>query len=243
MGDFTIYPAIDLRAGQVVRLRQGDPARQTVYGADPAAQARAWAEAGARWLHVVNLDGAFDQADNLNQAALGQILAECAKSGVKVQFGGGLRSLLDIQRALGLGVERVLLGTAAVQSPELVRTALQRWGAGRIGAALDAQDGVIRTHGWTESSGVSALDLGRRLAQAGLLNVIYTDIARDGTGSGANLAACLALQQASGLAVIVSGGIRALDEIRQARQMGLAGVIAGRALYEGHFSLEEALAC
>jgi len=241
--EFTIYPAIDLRQGQVVRLRQGDLAQQTVYGADPAAQARVWIAAGAKWLHVVNLDGAFEQADNANQTALRQILAECLPAGVRVQFGGGLRSLEAVEQALGLGVTRILLGTAAVQSPELAGQALQRFGPERIGAALDAEGGIIKTRGWTESSGVLAVDLGKQLAQAGLQHVIYTDIARDGTSTGANLAACLQLQQSSGLQVIVSGGIHSLDEIRQARQMGLAGVIAGRALYEGHFTLQEALLC
>ena len=243
MAEFTLYPAIDLRQGQVVRLRQGDLAQQTVYGADPAAQARAWIAAGARWLHVVNLDGAFEQADNANQAALRLIAAECAAAGARVQFGGGLRSLEAVEQALALGVTRVLLGTAAVQSPELVVQALARFGPLQIGAALDAAAGIIKTRGWTESSGISAVDLGKQLAQAGLQDVIYTDIARDGTGSGANLAACLNLQEVSGLRVIVSGGIRHLDEIRQARQLGLAGVIAGRALYEGHFTLQEALLC
>ncbi len=243
MDAFTIYPAIDLRQGQVVRLRRGDLTRQIVYNADPAAQAAQWVQAGARWIHVVNLDGAFGQADGANQAALQAILSVCRTEGVQVQFGGGLRTLEAVGQALEMGVGRLLLGTAAVQNPALVQAALQQFGSERVGAALDAEQGMIKTHGWVQSSGIGALELGQRLFAAGLRRVIYTDIARDGTGVGANLPASLALQQASGLAVIVSGGIHSLDEIRQARRFGLAGVIAGRALYEGEFSLQEALAC
>jgi len=241
--EFIVYPAIDLRQGQVVRLVQGDPQQQTIYASDPAAQARRWIESGARWLHVVNLDGAFEQPDQVNQAALAAILEARLQYGTQVQFGGGLRTLESIQRALAQGVQRVLLGTAAVTDPDLVALALELYGAERIGAALDAQDGLIKTRGWQEASGIPAVELGRTLAQAGLEIVIYTDITRDGTGRGANIPACQALQQAAGLRVIASGGVHSLEDIFQARQAGLAGVIVGRALYQGSFTLEEALQC
>jgi phosphoribosylformimino-5-aminoimidazole carboxamide ribotide isomerase len=243
MSEFVVFPAIDLRQGQVVRLVQGDPERQTVYASDPSAQARRWIEKGGRWLHVVNLDGAFEQPDQLNQAALAAILKVCRQKGAQVQFGGGLRTLESIQRALYLGVQRVLLGTAAVTDPTLVALAIKQFSAERIGVALDAQDGLVKTRGWQEASAVLAVDLGHSLAQAGLTTVIYTDIARDGTGHGANIPACQALQQATGLQVIASGGVQGLDDFRQARQAGLAGVIVGRALYQGNFTLEEALLC
>lgn len=243
MKNFQIYPAIDLRQGQVVRLVQGNPAQQTVYAHNPAAQAERWLAAGARWLHVVNLDGAFDQLDRSNQAALGAILAVAQRWQARVQFGGGLRSQAAIEQALAMGVQRVLLGTAAVQSPALVAEAVQAFGPERIGAALDAYRGMIRTDGWMQESRLSTVELGLRLRQAGLGTVIYTDIARDGTGQGCNIPASQSLQQASGLQVIASGGARNLEDVRLARQAGLAGIIIGRALYDGRISVEEALAC
>lgn len=243
MDDFTLYPAIDLHQGQVVRLVQGDLQRQTVYAKDPAAVARRWLAAGANWLHVVNLDGAFEQPDEANRSALVAILAAAADFGARVQFGGGVRTLEGIEQALAMGVQRVLLGTAMVQQPQVMVEALRRYGADRIGAALDAQEGVVKTRGWQDLSGVLAVKLGRDLAHMGLATVIYTDISRDGTGGGVNIGACLALQQASDLRVIASGGVHSLEEVRQARQSGLAGVIVGRALYQAEFSLVEALAC
>lgn len=243
MGEFIVFPAIDLRGGQVVRLVQGDPRRQTVYASDPAAQALHWIEGGAGWLHVVNLDGAFEQPQQANMAALKAILATCSQHKVKVQLGGGLRTPESIQRALELGVSRLLLGTVAVTDPGLVASTLQHYGAERIAVALDAEDGMIKTRGWQEASPISAVELGRRLKQAGLEAVICTDIARDGTGQGANIPACQALQQTTGLKVIASGGVNSLEDVRRARQVGLAGVIVGRALYQGNFTLQEALQC
>ncbi len=243
MNNFDIYPAIDLRQGQVVRLVQGDPAQQTVYANDPAAQAERWLAAGAQWLHVVNLDGAFDQPDQANQAALGAILAVAQRWQARVQFGGGLRSRAAIEQALAMGVQRVLLGTAVVQSPALAAEAVQAFGPQQVGAALDAYRGMVRTDGWTQESCLSAVDLGQRLRQAGLETVIYTDIARDGTGQGSNIPASQSLQQATGLQVIASGGARNLEDVRMARQAGLAGIVIGRALYDGRISVEGALAC
>lgn len=247
--DFMIYPAIDLREGQVVRLVQGDPRRQTVYETDPAAAAQRWINQGACWLHVVNLDGALDmekdgEAGAPNRIALAAVVKTAQTAGVQVQFGGGVRTLPAIEQVLALGVQRVLLGTAAVEDPALAAAAVRRFGQESIGAALDARDGIIQTRGWQQSGGISALDLVSRLAQDGVRTVIYTDIARDGLAVGVNVAACQALLKTNeALRIIASGGVHRLDDIRASRRAGLAGIIVGRALYQGDFTLEEALAC
>ena len=243
---FTIYPAIDLRGGKVVRLNEGDPARMTSYSDDPAETARRWLEAGAGWLHVVNLDGAFGETDEANRIALESIL----KLGMRVQFGGGLRSLDAIQRALELGVKRVVLGTITIEQPEVVADALSRFGAEQIAVGIDARDGLVRTRGWKDNSGVSALDLAlqmRSLRQTqgdalGLRTVIFTDIRRDGLRSGLNIAAARELSEHSGLDVIASGGVNTIEDVVTAKYANLAGVIIGRALYEGVIDLKEALA-
>jgi phosphoribosylformimino-5-aminoimidazole carboxamide ribotide isomerase len=229
---FIVYPAIDLRGGSVVRLQEGDPNRQTVYGADPAEAARRWIAHGARWLHVVNLDGAFGEAGGANLRALQDILRAAAPAGVPVQFGGGLRSAESIQAALELGVARVVLGTAVIEQPALLADALRRWGAERVAAGLDARDGLVQVRGWQSATPVEAAALARSLAQGGLSWLIFTDIARDGLQSGLNLAATAALAEGAGLNVIASGGGRGMQDARQAKAAGLAGVIVGRALYE-----------
>jgi phosphoribosylformimino-5-aminoimidazole carboxamide ribotide isomerase len=249
---FEIYPAIDLRDGQVVRLVQGDPQRQTVYEADPGAAALRWMQAGARWVHVVSLDDAFNAGQAArNQAGLAAIVAAVRKAGRKVQFGGGLRTLGAIENALAGGVSRAILGTAAVENPDLVEHALQRFGGEAIGVALDARDGIVQVRGWQQSGGIRAIELAQRLARQGVQTLIYTDIARDGLAVGANLAACQSLLEVlegepgrgMTMRMIASGGIHSLADIRAARQAGLAGVIIGRALYQGDFTLEEALTC
>lgn len=242
MDVFTVYPAIDLRAGQVVRLSQGDPARQTVYGDDPADVARQWLAAGATWLHVVNLDGAFGERDQKNRAALGAILAAVGERG-RVQFGGGLRALDDVARALELGVSRAILGTAAVESPDLVGEAVVRYGAARVGVGIDACDGQVRVRGWVREAAVNAVTLGQDLYQRGVRTVVFTNIARDGVGSGVDVAATRRLAAATGLSVIASGGAASLADVRRTRAAGLSGLIVGRALYEGQIDLQEALRC
>lgn len=245
MSAFTVYPAIDLRAGKVVRLSEGDPQRQTVYGYDPAAAARRWLDGGAAWLHAVNLDGAFGEEDQLNRAALEAILAVTASFTPqrKVQFGGGLRSMDALRLVFKAGVSRAVLGTAAVESPGLVQAALQAYGPERIAVGIDARDGIVRLRGWKESSGMQAIELAAELAQAGLRIVIFTNIARDGLGGGVDLDSTATLAKVSGLEVIASGGIHSVENIRRVRQAGLAGVIVGRALYERSFTLQEALTC
>lgn len=234
---FTIYPAIDLRGGKVVRLKEGDPARMTAYSDDPAETARRWLEAGTSWLHAVNLDGAFGENDAANRLALEAIL----KTGAQVQFGGGLRSLAAVEHALELGVSRVILGTIAIEQPEVVEAALKKFGAEKVAVGIDARDGLVRVRGWKDNSGISATDLALQMRTLGLRTVIFTDVSRDGLGSGLNIPSTRALAEASGLDVIASGGVHTLEDVNAARQANLAGAIIGRALYEGTINLKEAL--
>jgi len=234
---FTVYPAIDLRGGKVVRLKEGDPARMTSYSDDPAETARRWLDAGATWLHVVNLDGAFGESDNANRAALESIL----KVGARVQFGGGMRSLDAIDAAISLGVSRVVLGTIAIEQPDVVADALKRFSAEQIAVGIDARDGRVRTRGWKDDSGVKAADLALQMRTFGLATVIFTDVSRDGLGSGLNIPSTRELAEVSGLDVIASGGVHTIEDVVAAKDAGLAGVIVGRALYDGTIDLKEAL--
>ena len=234
---FTIFPAIDLRGGKVVRLKEGNPSRMTVYSDDPAKTALRWLDAGATWVHVVNLDGAFGVKDEENRLALEAIL----KSGAQIQFGGGLRSLDGVERAIKLGVSRVVLGTIAIEHPELIAAALEIYGEERIAVGIDVRDGLVRVRGWQENSGMSATGLALQMKNIGLHTAIFTDVSRDGLGSGLNVLSTRELAEASGLAVIASGGVRALEDVIAAKQAGLAGVIIGRALYDGTIDLPEAI--
>lgn len=241
MSTFTIYPAIDLRNGGVVRLQEGDPARQTAYGDDPAEIARRWLEVGARWLHVVNLDGAFGENDTTNQSALRAILEVANKFGAQVQSGGGIRSLSAIAGALDLGVSRVVLGTIAIEQPQMIAESLKKFGAETIAIGIDARDGVVRVRGWQASSGILATDLALQMRALGVRTLVFTDISRDGLGAGLNISSTRALAEVSGLNVIASGGVHTLDDVNAARAASLAGVIIGRALYEATLDLKEAL--
>ena len=236
-----IYPAIDLRGGKVVRLKEGDPARMTLYSDDAGETARRWLGMGAKWLHVVNLDGAFGEGDSANQAALLSILKAAAEFGASVQFGGGMRSLDAIQKALSLGVTRAILGTIAVEQPDVVREALSRFGAEHVAVGIDARDGLVRTRGWVDNSGIPALDLALQMRGFGLRTVIFTDVSRDGLGSGLNIPSTRELAESSRLDVIASGGVHTIDDVQAARDAGLAGCIIGRALYDGTVELEKAL--
>ena len=238
---FTVYPAIDLRGGQVVRLKEGDVARLTAYSDDSAETARRWLEAGARWLHVVNLDGAFGERDDVNREALKAILDVAKLFDADVQFGGGVRSLEAVEAALSLGVSRVVLGTIAIEKPEVVAEALLRFGAEHIVAGIDARDGFVRVRGWKENSGISAVDLANKMKSLGLRTVIFTDVSRDGLGNGLNISSTRVLAYVSGLEVIASGGVHTIEDVLAARDAHLAGVIIGRALYEGTIDLERAL--
>jgi phosphoribosylformimino-5-aminoimidazole carboxamide ribotide isomerase len=239
--EFIVFPAIDLSNGQVVRLKEGDPLRETAYSTDAGAVARRWLDAGARWLHVVNLDGAFDRADTANRQAVDAILDAARSYGAHVQFGGGMRSLDALEAALGLGVTRAVVGTLAVEQPDVVAQAVSRWGNDAVGASLDARDGIVKVHGWQQGSGISTLDAAQRLSAAGILWLVFTDISRDGLQTGVNLAASVDLAAKSALKVIASGGVRGAEDVNGAREAGLAGVIVGRALYEGSVRLEEVI--
>ncbi|WP_199555823.1 1-(5-phosphoribosyl)-5-[(5-phosphoribosylamino)methylideneamino]imidazole-4-carboxamide isomerase [Sandaracinobacteroides hominis] len=234
---FTIYPAIDLKGGEVVRLAEGDMDRATVYASDPAAQARAFAEAGAGWLHVVDLDGAF-AGEARNAAAVEAILASTP---AKVQVGGGIRNMASIERWFRLGVERVIIGTAALTDPALVRTAAAD-NPGRVVVAVDARDGRVATRGWADVSDVPVADMGRRFEDAGVAALLFTDVGRDGLLKGVNIEATAALAAAVKLPVIASGGLADKSEIKALRlKRGIEGVIAGRSLYDGRIQLAEAL--
>ncbi len=248
MTDFILFPAIDLRRGRCVRLRQGDPRAETTYSDDPAAVARTWVEQGASWLHVVNLDGAFGEARRPGAPLpinLQQLQAIRQAVDIPIQFGGGIRTLQDMALALELGATRVVLGTVAVNNPDLVRQALARFGPERVVVGIDARDGFVATHGWLSQSQVRAEDLARAMAQVGVQRVVYTDIQRDGMLSGVEVAGSVALAQASGLQVIASGGVGSLEDIRALAahaQDGIQGVIIGQALYTQQFTLAQALA-
>ncbi len=235
-----IYPAIDLRNGRVVRLRQGRADAETVYSDSPAEIAARWGSEGAQWLHVVNLDGAFGENTAANSDALGLILRTVS---MPVQFGGGLRDLASIQAAFDRGVGRVVVGTAALQNPSLVSAAVARWGAERVAVGIDARNGLVATHGWQTQSSIPALDFARQMAARGIQRVIYTDIARDGMLSGIDAAAAAALAEAAGLGVIASGGVASLADVQALARAGegIQGVIVGQALYSGAISLREAI--
>jgi phosphoribosylformimino-5-aminoimidazole carboxamide ribotide isomerase len=235
--EFVIYPAIDLRGGRVVRLAQGDPNRETVYSDDPLETARRWESEGAVWLHVVNLDGAFGEAT----AANGLALAEILRVGLKVQLGGGMRNIDGISRALDSGVSRIVIGTAAIENPKLVDVAMRKFGPEKIAAGIDARGGKANIRGWTASSSVSAVDLGKRLAEQGVRWCVFTDIERDGVSAGVNIPATVDLAEQTGLQVIASGGVSSAEDVAAAARAGLPGIIIGRALYEGSLTLQAAL--
>jgi phosphoribosylformimino-5-aminoimidazole carboxamide ribotide isomerase len=232
---FTIFPAIDLRAGKVVRLAQGDPSRQTTYGDDPCQQAELFKAEGAEWLHVINLSGAFNEDARANLKALESILGV----GLKVEFGGGIRDEETIRTPLEMGVERVFLGTAAIKSPELVDWAIEHYGPSRIAGDIGARDGQVMVKGWQESTSLTVLEVGRRLRAQGVKWCVLTDVKRDGVGTGVDVHSAVELQEKTGLRVVASGGVSTLEDVHKVKEAGLAGVIIGRALYEGKLSLRE----
>ena len=238
-----LFPAIDLKEGLAVRLEQGDMARATVFNRDPAEQARIFAAQGFQYLHLVDLDGAF-AGRPMNAAAVERILAAVQRPvQIPVQLGGGIRDRATIEAWLGKGVTRVIIGTAAVRNPALVKEAAGAF-PGRIVVGLDARDGKVAVEGWAATAELSALELARRFEDAGVAAIVYTDVARDGMLKGLNLDATVALADAVSIPVIASGGLASIDDVRAllaARAQKLAGVIVGRALYDGRLDAAEAL--
>jgi phosphoribosylformimino-5-aminoimidazole carboxamide ribotide isomerase len=235
-----LFPAIDLKNGQCVRLEQGDMARATVFNLDPAAQAKSFAAQGFEYLHVVDLDGAF-AGKPMNAQAVESMLRDVT---MPVQLGGGIRDIKTVEAWLTKGVARVIIGTAAVRDPELVKSAAKAF-PGRVAVGLDARDGKVAVEGWAETSEVTVLDIARRFEDAGVAAIIFTDIARDGLLKGLNLDATIALADQISIPVIASGGLAGLEDIKAMlapRAARLAGAIAGRALYDGRLDPTAALA-
>ncbi len=239
MGSLIVFPAIDLKGGQVVRLAEGDMDRATVYGDDPAHQARLFADAGADHLHVVDLDGAF-AGESVNGDAVAAILK--AFPG-RVQLGGGIRNRANVDRWIDLGVARVVIGTAALEDPDFVRQAAAAC-PGQVVVAVDAWDGMVATRGWADVSTVSVTDLARRFEDAGVASLLFTDVGRDGLLKGCNVEATVDLARSVSIPVIASGGVKGIAEIHVLAlhvRDGVEGVITGRALYDGRLDLSAAL--
>lgn len=238
---FALYPAIDLRRGRCVRLEKGMAERETVYGDDPVAVARTFADAGAEWVHVVDLDAAF--GDGSNRALVRSVAGSVP---LKVQTGGGLRTDADLEEVLGAGAARAVIGTAAIHDPAFVARAVERWGADRIAVGLDARGRRPAARGWTEESGADLFELARSLVALGVRTIIHTDIDRDGMLGGPNLDLSAELAAFSGAEVIVSGGMRGMDDVRAvaraaAEGRGIGGAIIGKAIYEGRVDLADAI--
>jgi len=233
-----LYPAIDLKDGQCVRLVRGDMEAATVFNDSPADQARQFAGAGATWLHVVDLNGAF-AGRPVNADAVSQILSA---TGMSVQLGGGIRTLAQVDAWLEAGVARVIIGTAAVKDPDMVRAACDAH-PGRIAVAVDARGGLVAVEGWAQATELSVVELAGRFEDAGVAAIIYTDIDRDGVLEGANVEATAALARSTSLPVIASGGVSSLEDLRRLdEEADVSGAIIGRALYDGRISLQTALA-
>lgn len=236
---FTIYPAIDLKAGQIVRLHQGRADATTVYGNDPAAGARRWSEQGAQWLHVVDLDGAFG-GEPRNWESVRAILGAVK---IPVQLGGGLRTRQQIADALAMGVKRVVVGTKACDSPDFISTLVKEFGD-RIAVGIDARDGFVAVKGWVEKTALAAVAFATQISQLGVRTIIFTDIATDGTLTGPNFKAVAAVCAAVNCNVIASGGVAVAADVKQLRDLAhahpnLAGVIIGKALYDGRIDLQQ----
>jgi phosphoribosylformimino-5-aminoimidazole carboxamide ribotide isomerase len=239
--EFIVYPAIDLMAGKVVRLRQGDAHQQTVYSSDPIGIASRWIDAGVRWLHVVNLDSAFGEDDSANRLALKSIVQAADAGGVKIQLGGGLRSLDAVQAAFDVGASRAILGSILYDNTQIIDHLLERFSSTSLAVGIDSRQGYVRVHGWRTETNLRAVDLGIDLKRRGFKTAIFTDIDRDGVGRGVNITASKRFANETQLAVIASGGVNDLSDIRAAREAGLTGIIVGRALYDGSISIMDCI--
>lgn len=230
-----LYPAIDMMNGKAVRLRQGKRDDVTVYG-DPVEVALRWKALGADWLHLVDLDAAFD-GTSVSLPLIARVVE--AFQG-RVELGGGIRTLDDAAKRIDAGVTRVIIGTAAAENPAMVEAACAKW-PGQIAVGIDAKNGIVATRGWVESAGMTATELALRMKQCGVRDIIYTDVSRDGMMQGPNVPATAALVEATGMDIIGSGGVSQLDDLAALKGAGCAGAILGKALYEGAFTLPEAI--
>ncbi len=233
-----LYPAIDLKDGNCVRLFKGEMSQATVFNDNPAAQAKAFQDAGCQWLHLVDLNGAF-AGEPVNAKPVEEILATCS---IPAQLGGGIRDIATIERWLGKGLARVILGTIAVRDPALVKEAARLF-PGQVAVGIDARDGMVAVEGWAETTDVTALDLAQKFEDAGVAAIIYTDIDRDGAMQGPNVAATAALANAVSIPVIASGGVSSMNDLRALKECGapLDGAISGRAIYDGKIDLAAAV--
>jgi phosphoribosylformimino-5-aminoimidazole carboxamide ribotide isomerase len=241
MDKFIIFPAIDLRKGQVVRLRQGDPNQQTNYSSDPELVARKMLEQGASWLHVVNLDGAFGDSSAINHRVLSKILLVAREYNASVQFGGGMHAVDQVKEILHSGVSRAILGSLAVKDPECVRSLIQEFGSEHIAVSLDGRKNKVMVAGWQQESSANVTGLAASLRIMGLEWLVYTDIDRDGMQTGSDFETTIQLSRETGLKVIASGGVSSVNEVARLRESGAAGAIVGKALYEGSVDLPDLL--
>lgn len=236
-----ILPAIDIKDGKCVRLLQGRMEDETIYGDDPPAMARRWEDEGAEWLHIVDLDGAFE-GRGVNDETVRRIIETVD---MNTELGGGIRDLARIETLLGMGLSRVIIGTAAVEQPAIVREAVARFGAERIVVGIDARDGIAKTRGWSADGGLSAVELGRSMRELGVVHTVYTDISRDGMLTGPNIEETARMARETGLKVIASGGVSKIDDIAALKRHeadGIEAVITGKAIYEGTLDVREAIA-
>jgi len=236
-----IIPAIDLRNGRCVRLAQGRKDSATVYDDDPVATAKRFEDDGAQMLHIVDLDGAFAESRQRNREVLGEVLSSIA---IPVQFGGGLRNLQDVQAILSLGVTRVVIGTVAAESPDTLAKMLQLVGTHSLAVGIDARDGQVTTRGWETQGTLNAVTLARQVAELGIERIVYTDVRRDGMLTGVNIDQTCLIARESGLKITASGGVSSIDDLKELSAVsdcGIDSVIVGKALYEGRFTVAEAL--
>jgi len=231
-----IYPAIDLKDGKCVRLKQGNFDDVTVYGSDVVAQAKAFAEAGATYIHMVDLDGA-KEGTGVNQQVIKNVVETV---GIPVQTGGGVRTMADIDERINNGVSRVIIGTAAVNNPELVKEAVEKYGE-KIAVGIDAKNGMVATHGWEQVSDVSALDLCVKMASYGVKTIIYTDISKDGMMIGPNIETTAEIVEKTGINIIASGGVSNMTDLENVEKINAHGAIIGKALYQGALDLKEVI--
>lgn len=241
MSSFTIYPALDLSHGKVVRLRQGKADQETIYSEQPMSVVARWIAAGVKWLHIVNLDGAFGKVDSQNRIALREILQFTSIKNISVQFGGGLRTLADVNNVINMGVQRVILSTLAIEQPQELEKVLESFSAQRIVVAVDCKADMVYSHGWQQESPYQVSELTKQITKAGVRTLLLTDITRDGMQRGINTTLLHKIKDNFDVEVILAGGVAGIEDVIKAKQNGASGVVIGKALYEGKLTIEQAL--